>query len=190
MGGQLHRYVTNVLDPGMLSLAAVAAVVELYGRRWDIELAGKLVKRDLGRHLLGSARWELVQTELVQTPVWAVLLIAQIALGLRRQVAQAAGVDEDDVDVSLHLLLRDLPDLPELVRSGVMGDDVGGWLARHGRRLGSLRPSSRLVRVLPVLTEWEPPPPGLPTERPARSAGRRCGPNGTNTRPTPVLTRN
>ena len=37
--GQLYTYVTNVLDPQMLSLADIA---RLYARRWDIELAFRL----------------------------------------------------------------------------------------------------------------------------------------------------
>lgn len=176
-GDHLHRYVTNVLDPADLSLAEI---VDLYGRRWDIELAVKLIKRDLGLHLVASARWELIQTQ-----VWAVLLIAQIALGLRRQIAAAAGVD--DFAVSLTLLLRELP---ELARSGVMGDDVIGWLVRHGAEAGSLRPSRRLVRVLPDLREWEPPPPELERTRRSRNAGRKCGPKRTDHRPIPALTRN
>lgn len=176
-GGQLRRYVTNVLDPAQLSLAEI---IELYGRRWDIERAVKLIKRDLKLHLVASARWELIQTQ-----VWAVLLIAQIALGLRRQIAGAAGVD--DFDVSLTLLLRDLP---ELVRSGVTGDDVIEWLVRHGPAAGYIRPSRRLVRVLPALREWEPPPSALERTRPFRYAGRKCGPKQTDRRPGPALTRN
>jgi Transposase DDE domain len=39
--GKLHRYLTNVLDPQQLSLADLA---RLYARRWDIELAFRLLK--------------------------------------------------------------------------------------------------------------------------------------------------
>lgn len=99
------------------------------------------------------------------------MLTAQITLELRRQVVAAAGVD--DFDVSLTLLLRDLP-----------------WLVREGPRVGSLRPSRRRRRELPDLRECEPPPPDLPRTRLARYADRTCGPKQTDRRPAPALTRN
>src|SRR5205823_6832444 len=40
----LHRYITNVLDPAVLPLREAA---RLYARRWDCEVAVKLVKRHL-----------------------------------------------------------------------------------------------------------------------------------------------
>ncbi len=112
-------------------------------------------------------------------------MIAQIAMGLRRQVADRAGVD--DFDVALGLLLRDLP---KWVQAGVTGDDVVGWIVLEGPRLGYLRPSSRIRRVVPLRGGWEPPPPDLVRERPARHAGRKCGPNGTDRRPAKALTPN
>ena len=99
VGPRTHVYLTNVLDPAQLS---IADVVRLYARRWDIELAFKTVKRDLGLHLLWSAKWELILTQ-----SWGVLLIAQIATALRAAIARRAGIDV--FDVSLTLLLRDLP---------------------------------------------------------------------------------
>lgn len=46
-------------------MLGVEAVVDLSGRLWDIELAIKLVKRELGLAHLGVVRWEAVRT-----PVW------------------------------------------------------------------------------------------------------------------------
>lgn len=174
--GRWHTYLTNVRDPDALSLEEA---VMLYGRRWDIELAVKLVKRELGLHLLWGSRWEGVQTQ-----VWGVLILAQLALGLRRQVAQVAGVLDDDV--SLRLLLHDLP---WLVRSGATGVDVLGFLAAEGPRVGYVRSARRVVRTVPTATQpWQPPPAGLVTIRPARYAGRRCGPAGTDRRPATLMT--
>ncbi len=110
-----YVYLTNVLDPEQLS---AAEVVTLYGRRWDIELAFKQLKHHLGLRLVWSAHWELVLTQ-----VWGALLIAQIASSLRQQIALRAGIDL--FDVSLALLLRELP---QVVRRGQ--DDVVGRIAR------------------------------------------------------------
>ncbi len=46
-GEQLHSYISNVLDPHVLSLKEI---VQLYARRWDVELAFLLLKEYLGLH--------------------------------------------------------------------------------------------------------------------------------------------
>ena len=70
VGNNLYRYITNVLDPDQFSLHEIAT---LYARRWDIEMAFKLIKRELGLHLFWSAKDEVILLQ-----VWAVLTIAQI----------------------------------------------------------------------------------------------------------------
>jgi hypothetical protein len=70
VGEQTHAYLTNVRDPQSFPLAEVARV---YGRRWDLELAIKLVKRELGLHLLWSAKPVVIAQQ-----VWAALCLAQI----------------------------------------------------------------------------------------------------------------
>jgi IS4 transposase len=82
-----------VLDPKLLPVAEIA---RLYTRRWDIEMAIKLVKREQGLHLLWSTK-----TEVILAQVWAVLCIAQILQALRQEVAGRAGVDAFDVLMSL-----------------------------------------------------------------------------------------
>lgn len=164
VGRQPHVYLTNVLDPAILPLAEVA---RLYARRWDIETAFKLVKRDLGLHLLWSAQWELILTQ-----VWGVLLLAQIASALRAEVARRAGIDP--ALVSLALLLRDLP---LMVRDH--GPDVLDRLAALPIvKGGYLRPTRRQQPDLPDPGPVTPPPPDLLTVRTPRYAGRNCGPNG------------
>lgn len=169
VGKQLHVYLTNVLDPHHLS---IADVVRLYSRRWDIELAFKTVKRDLGLHLLWSAKWELILTQL-----WGVLLIAQIAASLRAQIAKRAGVDL--FEVSLTLLVRDLP---YLVRDGE-GDVIGRIAALPVVTGGYLRPSRRHQPVVPDDLPITPPPDDLIRTREPRYDGRRCGPAGIDLRP-------
>lgn len=169
IGKTLHRYLTSVLDPTELS---VAAIVRVYGRRWNIEEAFKTVKRDLGLHLVWSAQWELILTQ-----VWGVLLIAQIATALRAQIAERAGLDL--FDVSLTLLLRDLP---YLVRDGP-ADLVGRLAALPVTKGGYLRPSRRTRFTVPAGLPVTPRPAGLVMTRTPRYAGRRCGPGGTDRRP-------
>jgi hypothetical protein len=165
-----HSYLTNVRDPATLPAVAVD---RLYSRRWDIELAFKTIKRDLGLHLVWSAQWELILTQ-----VWGVLLIAQIAAALRHQIARCAEVDL--FDVSLTLLLRDLPYLTRH-----HGAEVVAVLAALPRvKGGYIRPARRGARVVPDPGSSAPPRPNLPLTRKPRYAGRKCGPSGTDQRPT------
>ncbi len=75
--GTQYRYLTNVLSPTQLSLHDIAA---LYARRWDIELAFKLLKCELGLHLWWGARPELVLIQL-----WIALILAQLLHALQLQ---------------------------------------------------------------------------------------------------------
>ncbi len=169
VGKNTQVYLTTVLDPHRLS---VADVVRLYARRWDIELAFKTVKRDLGLHLLWSAKWELILTQL-----WGVLVIAQIAASLRAQIATRVGIDV--FDVSLTLLLRDLP---YLLRDGD-GDLIERLAALPVVKGGYLRPSRRIRHTVPDDLPVTPPPDDLVRTRTPRDAGRRCGPGGADLRP-------
>ncbi len=164
--GQVHRFMTNVCDPRVLP---VGEVQRLYDRRWDIERAFKLIKSELGLHLLWSARWELILTQ-----VWGVLIIAQIASSLRNQIAARAQVDL--FDVSLALILRDLP---HLARHGDP-DLVGRIASLPMVKGGYLRPSRRKRHDIPIDLHINPPPPDLQLIRTPRYAGRKCGPNRTN----------
>jgi hypothetical protein len=161
-GGTLYRYVTNVLDPTVLPPKEVA---RLYARRWDIELAFKLVKRHLGLHLLWSAKPGVVLQQ-----VWAVLTIAQVVQALRVEIAGKAAVDV--FEVSLPLLVEYLP---LLLADGV--DPVALFVA-EGRRLLFIRPSTRTVVHAPELpaAQVRPRPPDLVLAREPRYAERKCGP--------------
>lgn len=159
VGATVHRYLTTVRDPAVLP---AAELVRLYARRWTIEEAFKTVKRDLGLHLLWSAQWELILTQ-----VWGVLVIAQVASALRAEIARRAGIDL--FDVSLTLLLRELSWFLQ------RGDpDVLGTLAALPVVPGGyLRPSRRRTRAVPDPGPITPPPPELVTERTPRYAGKR-----------------
>jgi hypothetical protein len=161
-GTTLHRYVTNVLDPQVLPPADLA---RLYARRWDLELAFKLVKRHLGLHLLWSAKPGVVLHQ-----VWAVLTIAQVVQALRVEIAGQAGVDV--FDVSVPLLVEYLPLLLE------QGEDPVAFFVAEGRRLAFIRPSTRTIIHAPTLPPSEilPRPPDLVLIRQPRYAEKDCGP--------------
>src|SRR5438067_2478080 len=80
--GTTRRYLTNVLDPTLLPAHEVPA---LYARRWDIELAYKLLKRELNLHLLWSGK-----TAVIHQQIWATLIISQVLLALWMEVAATA----------------------------------------------------------------------------------------------------
>jgi hypothetical protein len=160
--GVLHRYLTNVRDPQQCSLQDIAT---LYARRWDIELAVKLVKRELNLHLLWSAKAVVIQQQL-----WATLIIAQILQALRLEIAGRAGVDP--FDVSLPLLVQ------ELRWSARDGTDPIAFLVAHGVAMRVIRPSRRIRIVTPPLdpTHLARLPSHLVCQRTPRYAHRQCGP--------------
>lgn len=162
-GSTLHRYLTNVLDPRVLPPAEVA---RLYARRWDIELAFKLVKRHLKLHLLWSAKPGVILHQ-----VWAVLTIAQVIGALRLEIAGKAGVDP--FEVSVPLLVEYLPLFLERGEA-----DPVALFVTQGRRLAFIRPSRRTVIHAPdlPLAQVVPRPPNLVLVRQPRYAGKDCGP--------------
>jgi hypothetical protein len=68
--------------------------------------------------------------------VWACLIIAQVLQAIRMEVALRAEVDA--FDVSLPLLIEALPQFGSQGRDGIVE------CVRQGRRLGIIRPSTRL----------------------------------------------
>lgn len=104
------------------------------------------------------------------------LLIAQIALPLRSEVARRAAVNV--CDVSLRLLV---PHLPELVAAGE--PDRIGLIGERRASGGFIRPSRRITYTIPPDLASRPAPDDLPTTRVPRDAGRRCGPGRTDHRP-------
>ncbi len=160
--GALYRYLTNVRDPRVLPLREIA---RLYARRWDFELAVKLVKRHLGLHLFWSAKPVVVQQQ-----VWATLCIAQILHALQLEVAGRGGADP--FEVSLALLVEYLP------RFARVGPDPLALFVERGRQLGFIRPSARTVIAAPAIPpeRLAPLPPDLVLARTPRYAQRKCGP--------------
>ena len=160
VGKTTYRYITNVLDPRKLPIEQIA---RLYARRWDIELAFKLIKRHLNLHLLWSAKPIVIQQQL-----WAVLIISQILQALRMEVADRAHADP--FEVSMELMIKYLPyfayDNKDPIQSFI----------EQGRELRFIRPSTRVVTKAPIIPDQEllPLPGDVVLTRTPRYAQRKC----------------
>jgi Transposase DDE domain len=159
--GTPHRYVTNVTDPALLPMADLA---RLYARRWDIELAFKLIKTHLGLHLL----WGSTPVVVLQQ-VWAVLTLAQVLQARRLEIAGRAGADP--FAVSLPLLVEYLPFF------AARGLDPVRVFVEQGRARRLIRPAARTAVAAPDLPpeDLAPAPPDLARTRTPRYAQRNCG---------------
>ena len=151
-----------MLDPQKLSLHDIAV---LYGRRWDIELAFKMVKRHLDLHILWSAKQEIILQQ-----VWSVLIIAQILHAFQMEIAGLAQVDP--FDVSLDLITRYGP------RLTAEGKNPIQMIVERGREFGFIRPSRRIRPQTPSVDGLAitPLPPEMILKRELRYAKRRCEP--------------
>jgi hypothetical protein len=160
VNGTLHQYITNVIDPKQLSLYEIAY---LYHRRWDLELALKMLKRELNLHLLWSSKPAVIEQQ-----VWAALIVAQVVHGLQVEIAGRAGVDP--FEVSIALLVQYLPRLAK------QGKDPIAFFVERGRHAHFIRPSNRTKIVAPTIApdDIAPLPPNTPLLRNARYAHRNC----------------
>jgi hypothetical protein len=156
VGQHTHTYLTNVLDPTILPLHEIA---RLYARRWDIELAFKLLKRELKLHLLWSGKPKVLAQQ-----VWATLIIAQVLLAIWVEIAGRAKVEV--FEVSLALVVAYAPKL------AAEGQDPVEVFVTRGEFAGFIRPSRRTTIHAPIIPAQAliPAPPGLITSRPARYA--------------------
>jgi hypothetical protein len=172
-GETTHSYLTNVTEPEQLP---VQAVVEIYARRWDVELAFTLLKEQLGLQTIWSTKWPVIQTQ-----VWAMLLLSQIATHLRLLTAAAVGVTV--FDVSLPLLLQVVPELV------AQGEDPIAVLTQAKYTGGVIRPSRRKRYSCPVPPPMVPIPPGLVRERTPRYANKTKKRTTTPSTTRPVISK-
>ncbi len=135
IGSVQYQYITNVLDPQALPMKEIAL---LYARRWDIELAFKMVKQYLKLHILWSAK-----TEVILLQIWAVLIISQVLQAIRLEIAGLAKVDP--FDISMPLLTTYVPQL------ALEGKNPIEMIVNDGRRVGIIRPSRRIRLQTPVI---------------------------------------
>ncbi len=157
-GRELRQYITNVRDPRQFPLADIVAV---YGRRWDIEIAIRLIKQHLGLHVWWSSKDVVIQQQLI-----AVLIIAQILQALRLEIAARAKVEI--FEVSMALLVRYLP------RFAARGEDPIAVFVARGRAAGFIRLSRRIHYDTrdPPLALAESIATSIPITRTPRYAGK------------------
>jgi hypothetical protein len=173
--GQWYSSMTNVLDPSLLSGADIA---RLYARRWDIELAFRLLKDHLNLRFLWSAKPQVISAQ-----IWATVILAQMLHALQVKVAAQAGVET--FDVSLELLLRHLPDFMR------QGGDLLSRIQEGAYPLGIIRGTTRKRIEVPEIRRDEiiSPPPDLVWIRPPHyrhNPGRTGrGNNKTHTKKEP-----
>jgi hypothetical protein len=184
--GCVREYVSNVLDPRILSAREIA---RLYARRWDIELAFLTLKQCLGLHL-----WWNSKVSGILQQVWAALILAQVLQAVRLEIACRAQVDP--FEVSLPLVVSSLPQWL------AQGQDPIAYCVQRGRQLGIIGPSSRTRIQMPLMQQEQilprplelvlqrlphyPHAPGLPgrkaaNKRQAKPKVAMLGPSGLTT---------
>lgn len=98
VNGTWHRYLTNVLDPSLLSTDDVIA---LYGQRWRIEEAFLVTKRLLGLSYLWTGAFNGIALQ-----VWASWLLYAVLVDLSDAIAQELALPLDAI--SLEMVYRGL----------------------------------------------------------------------------------
>jgi hypothetical protein len=93
VGQRWHQYLTNVLDPTVLSATEVAA---LYGHRWRVEEAFSLVKRLLGMSYLWTGAPKGIQLQ-----VWATWLLYGVLIDLCDAIAELRQLPLDRISVEM-----------------------------------------------------------------------------------------
>ncbi len=140
LGGQWHRYVTNVLDPQRLS---VVEVVDVYSWRWHIETAFLLVKRllDLAYLWVGSLNG-------VQLQVWATWLFYAVLIDLCDDVADVLQLPL--AAISVEMVYRGLYHYVQAVADGYIGT-APEYLAQEALGLGIVKRARARARASPLL---------------------------------------
>jgi hypothetical protein len=171
-GNHLYSYITNVLDPQMLPFHEI---VQLYARRWDIELIFLLLKEHFGLHIWWSSKQDLMLCQL-----WIALILAHLLTRLRFQVAETASVPFFDVSIPV---LMDL-----LRRFSLTSTPLVSRIAGEGRFLKLIRHHSRIRPQIPhiCIQDIAPLPPDLLLLRTSRYAHRNPHPRTADY--TPLFT--
>lgn len=130
LGGVWYQYLTNVLDPSMLS---IEEVVQTYAYRWRIETAFLTTKRllDLSYLWVGSNNG-------VELQVWGTWLFYAVLIDLCDDVAAVVGLPLERI--SVEMVYRGLYHYVQAVGNGYQGD-VLSYYAQGDRaqRLGIIK---------------------------------------------------
>lgn len=133
VNGGWYRYLTNVLDPLVLTAQDVMA---LYAQRWRVEDAFNIVKR-----LLGLAYFWVGSINGVQVQLWATWLLYAVLVDLTDAVAQE--LKRPFAALSIEMVFRGLYHFTQAFHRGQASDPIA-YLAAHAKGLGIIkRPRSR-----------------------------------------------
>jgi hypothetical protein len=127
--GKWHRYLTNVLDPTLLSPLDVG---ELSGQRWRIEDAFLQVKRLLGLAYLWSGSFNGIVVQL-----WATWLLYGVVVDLGDAVAEDRQVPLSQI--SLEMVFRGLYHFSVAYSQGKARDPVAYFVAPENADLGIVK---------------------------------------------------
>lgn len=130
--GHWYAYLTNVLDPGVLSARDVAA---LYRGRWRIEDAFHAVKR-----LLGLAYFFSGSQNAVQLQVWMTWLLYGVLVDLADEVAEL--LQKPFARISLEMVYRGLYHFTQAYHRGE-ATDPAVYLAENAKDLGIVKQKRR-----------------------------------------------
>lgn len=93
VAGSWHRYLTNVLDPSILT---TADIVDLYGRRWRIEEAFLQAKRLLGLSYLWTGAFNGIHLQ-----IWATWILYAVLIDLSDAVAEELSLPLDRISIEM-----------------------------------------------------------------------------------------
>jgi hypothetical protein len=130
--GRWFRYLTNVLDPQVLSASQVA---QLYQQRWRIEDAFNIAKR-----LLGLAYFWVGSLNGVQVQIWATWLFYALLVDLSDQVAEA--MKRPLADISIEMVFKGLYHFAQEKKIGRVSDPVQ-YLVQDAKLLGIIKHRNR-----------------------------------------------
>jgi len=140
--GRWFRYLTNVLDPQLLSAADVAA---LYQQRWRIEDAFNAAK-----HLLGLAFFWVGSINGVQVQVWATWLFYALLVDLTDRIADA--LNRPFEEISMEMVFKGLYHFVQEKKLGRATDPVD-FLAQEAQFYGVIKRRKHLNSPLTSVSD-------------------------------------
>ena len=143
IGAAWRPYLTNVLDPAVLS---VSDVVDLYGRRWKIEEAFLVTKRLLGLSYLWSGAYNAIALQ-----AWSTWLLYAVLVDLADAVAEELGQPLEAM--SLEMTYRGLYHFTGAFHRGQATDPVAYLAAQNDLGLVKRRRKAR-ERQRAALESW------------------------------------
>jgi len=149
VGTTRRVYVTNVLDPAVLS---AADVVEVYRQRWRIEEAFLLTKRLLGLSYLWTGAANGIQSQ-----IWATWLLYALLVDLADDVAQVRNLPL--ARISLEMVFRGLYHFTMAHARGETDDPVAYLATQQDLGIAKApRPPSAVAQVVAALRSDLSPP--------------------------------